>query len=151
MKSKIKLILIAVIGMALGGCNFGHTNDPTFEMNDLYGYWLQDNTEHYVRFTNELSDENPYRYGYEWDEADEVFESDVLKEREDVGRPGNGWFKYWLEEKGDLHEIHLMSNDGAEIPKEYIVAVLTDDRLEYYEKDNKNHRTCFSRVVKSNN
>ena len=40
-----------------------------------------------------------------------------------------------------------MENGGAEIPKEYIVAILTDTRLEYYEKDDKNRRSYFNKVV----
>ena len=60
---------------------------------------------------------------------------------------GNGWFKYWLETKGDLHEIHLMDNAGAEIPKEYVVSYLSSTRLEYYEKDRSNNRFVFSKMV----
>ena len=60
---------------------------------------------------------------------------------------GNGWFKYWLESKGDLHEIHLMDNHGAEIPKEYIISYLSSSRLEYYEKDASYNTFRFEKVI----
>lgn len=147
MRKIYSLALIVIVAVAMASCNIG--GQPSFQMEDLYGYWLEDNTQHYVRFTMEESDELPFLYGYEWDEADEMTEVDVLAEREEIGKPGNGWFKYWMEEKGDLHEIHLMSNEGADIPKEYIVTVLSGTNLSYYEKDNKNIKFQFTKVVKT--
>ena len=161
MKKNFKLLFIAIAAVALSSCNFGG-KEPNFQLSDLQGLWLEkgDTTlGHYVRFTTEQSNEPNYLYGREWTESDDVFEDDLRYYRVDstyvgdslvldsVAIPGNGWFKYQLESKGDLHEIHLMSNDGAEIPKEYIVAILTDTRLEYYEKDDKNRRSYFNKVV----
>ena len=142
------LALVALVGIALSSCSMlGGDKDPEFKLSDLQGYWLENNTEHYVRFTTEQSDENPYLYGYEWDEADEMTEELVLSEREAIGHPGDGWFKYWFESKGDLHEIHLMNNEGSEIPKEYIVSKLTSTDLVYYEKGRTNNKFYFSKVV----
>lgn len=142
------LALVALVGIAFSSCSMlGGDKDPEFKLSDLQGYWLENNTEHYVRFTTEQSDENPYLYGYEWDEADEMTEELVLSEREAIGHPGDGWFKYWFESKGDLHEIHLMNNEGSEIPKEYIVSKLTSTDLVYYEKGRANNKFYFSKVV----
>lgn len=137
----IKFLLIAALGMALASCSMlGGGEKPEYRLSDLQGLWLENNTQHYVRFTTEKSDEPKYLYGREWDEAEESYEEDLLPY-------GNGWFKYWFETTGDLHELHLMDNDGAEIPKEYIVSKLTSTDLVYYEKDKKANKFYFSKIV----
>lgn len=135
----IKFLLIAVLGVALASCNMMN-NKPSYQLSDLQGLWQENNTEHFVRFTTEQSDEAKYLYGREWDEAEDVYEEDLVPQ-------GDGWFKYWFETTGDLHELHLMDNHGAEIPKEYIVSKLTSTDLEYYEKDKKSNKFFFSKVV----
>ena len=148
--SNFKFIAFAIIGIALSSCSLiggGGGNTPEYRLSDLQGLWLENNTQHYVRFTTEQSDETGYLYGREWDEADEVYEQDLLDARQILGYPGNGWFKYNFETKGNLTEIHLMDNGGAEIPKVYIVSKLTDTDLEYYEKDHKNIKYYFSKMV----
>jgi hypothetical protein len=96
-----------------------------------------------VRFTTEQSDETGYLDGREWDEAEDSYE-------EDLQPYGNGWFKYQFKTQGDLTEIHLMDNGGADIPKEYIVSKLTDTELQYYEKDRKSNSFSFTKVVVAN-
>jgi len=144
--------LIALVAIAFSSCNFLNPEKPEYRLSDLQGLWLQtnDTTDHYVRFTTEQSDENPYLLGREWHEKDPngaVYEQDVLDAREDLGYPGNGWFKYWFETAGDLHEIHLMDNGGAEEPKEYIVSILTTTELSYYEKGRKSNVFKYDKVV----
>lgn len=145
MRKFYHLALVALVGIAVSSCSLfpGGGNEPEYRLSDLQALWQENNTQHFVRFTTEQSDEPKYLYGREWDEADEVYESDLVPY-------GNGWFKYWFETNGGLHELHLMDNHGAEIPKEYIVSKLTDTDLEYYEKDKKNNKFYFSKVVQSN-
>ena len=50
------LALVALVAIAFTGCK-ENTNEPEFRLTDLQGLWLEDNTEHYVRFTDEKSDE----------------------------------------------------------------------------------------------
>ncbi|MBO7455250.1 MAG: hypothetical protein J6T76_02485, partial [Paludibacteraceae bacterium] len=111
------------------------------------------NTEHYVRFTTEQSDEAGYLYGREWNddewEDEGSYEDFLIEQREKQGFPGNGWFKYEFKTTGDLTEIHLMDNGSAEIPKIYIVSILNDGNLEYYEKDRPNWKYTFTKVVES--
>ena len=145
----LKFILIALVGVALCSCNLFNKNTPEYKLADLQGLWQENNTEHFVRFSTEKSDENPYLLGREWDEAEDVSESDLLDQRAQDGFPGNGWFKYWLEKEGELTEIHLMNNGGAEIPKVYVVTKLTDTDLEYYEKNRKSSKFFFSKVVQT--
>lgn len=145
MKKQILMALsLVVLALTLHSC-FGGNEEPTFSQKDLYsngGLWLEDGTQHYVRFKTEKVTDNPgYMYGCEWDEADEIYE-------EDLEFHGNGWFKYLLEVK-NLHELHLMDNHGAEIPKEYVVTKLTADRLEYYEKDMPSSKFTFTKVVET--
>ena len=151
--SNVKVLLVAVLGIALSSCSLiGGGETPEYRVADLQGLWLENNTEHYVRFTSEQSDEVGYLLGREWDEADwddpdMTAEEYLIWNREQLGHPGNGWFKYKLETKGDLTEIHLMDNEGGEIPKSYVVSKLTSTELQYYEKDRKTNKFYFSKVV----
>lgn len=146
MKKLYYLALVAIVGLAMSSCSMLSPKQE-FQLSDLQGLWQENNTEHYVRFTTERSDEANYLYGREWDEAEEVTEQDLIDARQESGHPGNGWFKYLFETTGNLTEIHLMDNGGAEIPKVYVVTVLTDTQLSYYEKDNKTKKSSFSKVV----
>jgi len=125
MNKKIKFLLAALMGIALVSCTPEDTQTE-FYLSNLQGEWVEDGTTHHVRFTTEQADETAYFWGCEWG-VDDVEETDLIYH-------GNGWFKYTLEIKGDLHEIHMMDNDGADIPKEYIVTLLTDTKLTYREK-----------------
>ena len=137
MKKKIVFFsIIATIAIAMTSC-FGSNEEPTFIENDLLGLWQEKGTEAYVRFTSEKDDTGEYKYGREWDESEDIFESDLLPY-------GNGWFKYKLV-KSDLTEIHLMDNGGAEVPKIYVVTKLTAGDLEY--KDNFGTTHVFEKVL----
>ena len=137
MKTIIKhLSILAVIIIAMTSC-FNTSEEPTFVEADLLGLWQEKGTEVYVRFTNEKDNTGEYKYGREWDESEDVFESDLLPY-------GNGWFKYKLV-KSDLTEIHLMDNGGAELPKVYVVTKLTAGNLEY--KDNFGTTHVFEKVL----
>ena len=140
MKKSIQFLLLAVMAVSLASCDMFNKTTPSYQLSDLQGLWQENNTEHYVRFTKEQSDETGYLYGREWDEAEDITEDDLLPK-------GNGWFKYLFETTGSLTEIHLMDNGGAEIPKVYVVTVLTDTELSYYEKDHKSIKFSFSKVV----
>lgn len=155
MKRFHQLLLLALIGAVLTSCNMFKKQQPEFQLEDLQGLWQETthtDLQHYVRFTKEASEETGYLYGREWDEADwndpdMTAEEFLLWNREDLGHPGNGWFKYKFEKDGNLTEIHLMDNGGAEIPKIYVVTVLTDTELAYYEKDHKSIKFTFEKVV----
>lgn len=137
METSIKhLSILAVIIIAMTSC-FNTSEEPTFVEADLLGLWQEKGTEVYVRFTNEKDNTGEYKYGREWDESEDIFESDLLPY-------GNGWFKYKLV-KSDLTEIHLMDNGGAELPKVYVVTKLTAGNLEY--KDNFGTTHVFEKVL----
>jgi len=130
---------LVVIAVSMTSC-FVPSNEPDFVEADLLGLWQETGTEAYVRFTNEQDDKGEYKYGREWDESEDIFESDL--------KPyGNGWFKYKLVQS-DLTEIHLMDNGGAEVPKVYVVTKLTDTELQY--KDNFGTTHSFDKVVEKN-
>ena len=147
MRKIIYMALIAVIGLALTSCEPAQKD---FYLSDLQGLWQEDNTQHYVRFTTERSDEPNYLWGREWNEDDPagaVYEEYLLEQRQRDGFPGNGWFKYWLEQTGKLTEIHMMDNGGAEIPKVYILTTLTSTKMAYYEKDQKSNKFSFTKMI----
>ena len=133
-KNILRIAIVALIGVLMASCM--GTSDVSFSQSDLLGLWQEDNTQHFVRFTTENADE-AYLYGREWDEAEDVTESDL----QDYG---NGWFK-WKLVKADLTEIHLMDNGGAEIPKIYTVTKLTDGELQYKGDYKKTH--SFTKVL----
>ena len=137
MKKKIVFFsIIATVAIAMTSC-FGSSEEPTFVENDLLGLWQEKGTEAYVRFTSEKDNTGEYKYGREWDESEDIFESDL--------KPyGNGWFKYKLV-KSDLTEIHLMDNGGANIPKVYQVLKLTAGELQY--KDDFGTTHTFDKVL----
>lgn len=127
--------------IAMTSC-FG-SNPPEvikFKEADLLGLWQETGTEAYVRFTSEKDEEGEYKYGREWNESEDIFESDLLPY-------GNGWFKYKLVQS-DLTEIHLMDNGGAEVPKVYVVTKLTAGDLEY--KDDFGTTHVFEKVIEPN-
>ena len=140
-KKIIYLVLVAIVGIAFSSCSMlGGDKDPSYSLSDLQGLWQENDTQHYVRFTTEQSDQAKYLYGREWDEAEDTYEDELQPK-------GNGWFKYLFETNGNLTEIHLMDNGGAEIPKVYVVSKLTSTDLEYYEKEYKSKKYYFTKVV----
>lgn len=133
-KRTILFGVLAIVAMVMISCQ---SDKPTFQEADLLGLWQEDGTEAFVRFTAEKDSTGEYKYGREWDESDEMSESDL--------KPyGNGWFKYKLV-KSDLTEIHLMDNGGADIPKVYTVLNLTEDALQY--KDDRGVTTTFAKIA----
>jgi hypothetical protein len=146
MISNFRFLLLAVVGMALASCDMFNKTTPSYQLSDLQGLWQENNTEHYVRFTTEQSDETGYLYGREWHEDEDKYEQDLLDAAQKLGHPGNGWFKYKLDQQ-DLLEIHLQDNQGAEEPKSYVVTKLNDTALEYYEKEQKSVKFYFTKMV----
>ena len=133
-KRTILFSVLAGLAMIMISCQ---ADKPTFQEADLLGLWQEEGKEVFVRFTAEKDSTGEYKYGREWDESDDMSESDL--------KPyGNGWFKYKLV-KSDLTEIHLMDNGGADIPKVYTVLNLTEDALQY--KDDRSVTTTFAKVV----
>ncbi len=153
MKKLFYWTLFVFVSIAFNSCSLfgggGKSNDPNFQISDLQGLWEENHTQHYVRFTADRAEEYPYFYGREWDEGEDVTEQDLLDTWNQSGIRGNGWFQYKFETNGNLTEIHFMDNGGAEIPKVYVVSVLTDKKLEYYEKDYTSNKFYFSKVVES--
>lgn len=159
MRKFYHLALVAIVAVAMTSCDMFKKGQTEFYLKDLQGLWLEENADkpnmqHYVRFTDEAGDTTGYFIGREWneeewDDPDMTAEEFLIWNREQLGHLCNGWFEYMLEQKGDFHEIHFMDNGGADIPKEYIVAILSDTRLEYYDKDNSKRRHYFNKVVET--
>ncbi|MBQ8938889.1 MAG: hypothetical protein IJ047_01525 [Paludibacteraceae bacterium] len=147
MRKSIQILFLAFVAVALASCDMFNKTTPSYSLSDLQGLWQRNNTQEFVRFTTEQSDETGYFLGCEWDEAEDVTEQDRIDARNELGHPGNGWFKYQFKSTGDLTEIHLMDNGGAEIPKIYVVSKLTDTDLVYYEKEYPSIKFNFTKVV----
>lgn len=128
---KIVVLFGALVLIALAMSSCKKETDASFEEVNLLGLWQEAGTQLFVRFTAEKDSTGQYKYGREWNEAEDMTESDLVPY-------GNGWFKYKLQ-KADLTEIHLMDNGGAEIPKVYTVEKLTDSELVYVDDYKKSH------------
>lgn len=137
MKKSFIFLALGAVMVAFSACSLFGNKDTSFSEGDLIGTWQEKNTESFVCFTSEKDEKAEYKYGYEWDEAEDVFPEDLVKY-------GNGWFK-WKLVKADLTEIHLMDNGGADIPKIYTVTKLTDTDLEY--QDDYKVKHSFRKVV----
>lgn len=136
------LALVALVGIAFSSCNMLGPSQPEYRLSDLQGLWLENGDTivgHYVRFTTDQSDEANYFWGCEWTESEDVYEADLVYH-------GNGWFKYRLNEK-ELLEIHKMDYGWADIPKVYIVSILTSSNLNYYEKDQTSIKFKFTKII----
>ena len=141
MRKFLYMALIAFAGICLVGCK---KDQKDFYLSDLQGLWQNDQTTTwYMRFTADQGDIAGCYWGREWgDYGDEVTEDDLF---DPETYHGNGWFHYQLEKKGNLHEIHVMDNQGSVIPKEYVVSKLTNSDLEYYESGDKKHKFYFTK------
>ena len=152
MRKSIQILFLAFVAVALASCDLFNKTTPSYSLSDLQGLWQRNNTQEFVRFTTEQSDETGYLLGREWNDAewddpDMTYEEYLIWNRDKLGHPGNGWFKYQFKSTGDLTEIHLMDNGGAEIPKIYVVSKLTDTDLVYYEKEYPSIKFNFTKVV----
>ena len=130
--------LCGLISLAFASC----TPEVTFNESDLYGTWQEDGKQAFVRFLTPeedgvTGDYSEYKYGYEWDEDEDVHP-------EDLTYHGNGWFE-WKLETSELTQIHFMDNGGAEIPKIYTVNMLNSSQLSYTDSFKKIH--TFTKVV----
>ncbi|MBQ2441676.1 MAG: hypothetical protein II502_05745 [Paludibacteraceae bacterium] len=137
MKKIYFLIATALLAVTFTSCQ----KDEETNEQDLYGKWQnQANTGWYRVFYNDIVTDDPtYKWGKEWDENDPagpVYEKDLTEH-------GNGWFK-WKKTKNNLLELHQMDNDGAEIPQENTITVLT--ATEFFYKDQAGRSYQFIKV-----
>ena len=151
MRKSIQFLFLAFVAVALASCDMFNKTTPSYQLSDIQALWQRNNTQEFVRFTTEQSDETGYLLGREWNEDEWYdegsYEDFLIEQRNKQGFPGNGWFKYQFKTTGDLTEIHFMDNGGAEIPKVYVVSKLTDTDLVYYEKDYPSIKFNFTKVV----
>lgn len=129
MKKWYFLALIALIGFAFSSCENMGKKQKEYFVEDLQGKWCKDGQLDYRRFATEQASREGYYWGWEWDEGEDVQESDR------TSHPyGNGWFMYTIQ--GDqLLEIEKTEYGWADIPKVYIISELTSTKLVYYPKD----------------
>lgn len=123
--------VVCLVLLAATGCTPKDEVDEPVAPDALYGYWKKPNANQYLRFMTEEEDtrDGEYLFGYEFDLDDDVLETDLWEQYH-----GNGWFKYKMtvnQKDTTLHEIILMDNQGADIPKTYIIQSLTATTLSY--------------------
>ncbi len=129
MRNVKSLFFVALVALVAGlsSCK----KEVSYSESDIIGTWQETGTEAFMCFTTEQDKTAEYKYGYEWDEAQDIFPADLVKY-------GNGWFK-WKIVKADLTQIHLMDNGGAEIPKVYNILKLNETNLEIEDEFKSKH------------
>lgn len=142
MKRISKYFFLALVSVALTGCfGFGGSDvtEPKMNIQHLYsngGLWLEDGTQTFFRFTDSIAPRTGYYWGWEWDEAEDIYEADVIADKDNTG---NGKFYYTIKTGSPndvLEEIELMNISSAQGTLQYGVTKLTEDELCYYNKDN---------------
>lgn len=93
----------------------------------LVGEWTNDdNPQWHKVYYDDYDDESGYYWGKEWNEAEDVFEEDLVYH-------GNGWFRWKIEGKRMVHELHCMDSYNIPVAKNYRIRrnnnslQLTDD------------------------
>ena len=103
----------------------------------LLGHWqgLDRPTWHRI-YTDEYSG-NGYYWGKEWDEAEDVFEKDLIDY-------GNGWFE-WKMDGNDVLELATTDMSESRVPFIYTIKKLSNTDLIYIEQRSTEKRT-FRRI-----
>ena len=138
MTKYFRLVLMALVSIAFIGCEMFDKKSSDFSLSDLQGKWRTDGTQEYWRFTTDpVANEVGYFWGCEWNEAQDVHESDLVYH-------GDGWFKYKL--SGDqLIEWHMTDYGWADIAQIYVVTVLTSTKMTYYKQGYPSEKQSFTK------
>ena len=134
--------LVALLAVVFTGCEMFNKKTDPFSQSDLHGLWLEEGTQHYVRYLAQKADTATYEWGKEWDLDQKVTEERLVDY-------GNGWFKYelkYVDNQNKLTQINMMDNHGVEGYQRYIVTALTDKRMEYHHIDDKNDKHILNKV-----
>jgi len=135
MKQMKWLAVIAMVATCMISCE--QKESTVVDSSLIFGLWQEQNDKgqlerEYMRFltAEQEAKEGDYFFGREWDEDDDVKESDLKYK-------GNGWFK-WKIDGSSMIQIELMDNGGAEIPKTYNVTKLTSTEMVLQDPYDKN-------------
>jgi len=103
----------------------------------IVGRWQNtDNPKWYKVYYDDCDDDYRLFWGKEWDESDDVLESDLHFH-------GNGWFR-WDKEEMVLHEYATMDSRDVPIHHSFVILVSSPDSLVYY--DNSYRQIVYSFV-----
>lgn len=128
MEKIIKFSIFAWAMIMLASCSLFDKEKPYGTEAQLLGKWQNegiDTTWYRVFYADPVEDTDGYKWGKEWVESDGVIEDDLTLH-------GNGWFK-WRKNNANMLEIEMMEYGWADIPYEYSITLLNNNRLEYTE------------------
>ncbi|MBQ7449238.1 MAG: hypothetical protein IJS73_05475 [Paludibacteraceae bacterium] len=138
MKKAFNLImLIGLMALSFTSCKpeSGSDEPELTTEQKIIGRWVDADkaTDHWVYqntfVVDSLRETENARWGYCWDEADDVTEQDVLAEKNyEHGYPGNGWFQWWVDSK-NLTQVHMMTVSEAREPKYYTITLINSTTL----------------------
>lgn len=138
MTKYFRLVLMALVSIAFIGCEMFDKKQTDFRLSDLQGKWCKDGTQEFKRFTTSpVTDDAGYFWGCEWNEAEDVHESDLVFH-------GDGWFKYKLTED-QLREVHMTDYGWTDIPQEYVLTLLTTTKMTYHKKGYPKEKQNFTK------
>lgn len=105
----------------------------------IVGKWQNTaNPKWYKVYYDDYDEEQSLYWGKEWDEADDVFETDLKYH-------GNGWFR-WKKQDGILHEFSTMDYRDVPIHRGYKIILSSADSLTYFEVERKSAPLRFGKV-----
>ena len=115
----------------------GQDTKTNYTPSDLNGTWTEEaNPLCYWVYSLTKDDSGDYYWGKTWDEAEDVYESDLEYH-------GNGWFK-WNITDNNLVQLHMMNISEATVPKTYTVTSCTSSKLVL--KDTYGTSTTYKKV-----
>ena len=124
MKRIVYFLTVVLAAAFLNGCGmFPGPDSKTYTASDLSGTWTEEtNPQCFWVYSLTRDDSGEYYWGKTWDEAEDVYESDLEFH-------GNGWFK-WSINDNNLVQLHMLNISEATVPKTYTVTSCTSTTLE---------------------
>lgn len=165
MNKRTKMIIVlAAVGIALCAAGLGtwqylrhhpreqfvvntHPTDAPLFFDDeippadplIVGKWSnKENPKWFKVYLDDFDEEQSLYWGKEWDEADDVLETDLKYH-------GNGWFR-WKKQDGVLHEFATMDYRDVPIHRGYQIVKSDGDSLTYFETERKGATLRFGKV-----
>ena len=122
--ASLRTICFAVLcSLFFTACGMFPGQEKNYTASDLNGTWTEDaNPQCFWVYSLTKDDSGEYYWGKTWDEAEDVYESDLEYH-------GNGWFK-WSITNNNLVQIHMLNLKEKKVPKTYTVTSCTSTTLE---------------------
>lgn len=133
-------LILPVVAVLMSGCSiFGGGDDDTLKESDVIGRWwaqsqmpdAHEGDSIVFAFLNEPCEKGGTSYGkwgYTYDEGDDVHFADLMNQEEDGDYHGNGWFGWELDGK-TIQTYQTFSSSDAVTPYQYKVSSVSGSQM----------------------